>query len=98
MINVKKVKTYTPVLPQGVGPTSTKAKDALYEVFHDLEQQNCPGAVEADKFNQIVEAAAKIYGLEDLIDGNYRVFEDYEISIVTMSQNQLDRMPEFNGY
>jgi tRNA U38,U39,U40 pseudouridine synthase TruA len=103
MLDCTKVRTFTPIIPAGTGPTCTKIEDALLEITRDLYGMN-----EFMNFDHSDEEAEKLAHLfkkvlfedhEEWIDGEYPVVgEGYLLKIETMQQWQLDKMPEFNGY
>ena len=97
--DANKVKTYTPIIPVGKGPTSLNPEDALYDILLDLNEQNCLEEPFSDsKLNSIVSSLIELLGIKDWIDGEYTIFNDYKIVIETMSKSQFDEMPEFSGY
>jgi hypothetical protein len=102
MLDCTKVRTFTPIIPAGTGPTCTNVIDALLEITRDLygmhEMGNFEyGEADAEKLAHVLNKGLGDIG--DWIDGYYPVIgENYTIEIKTMQQWQLDAMPEFNGY
>ncbi|ERI07281.1 hypothetical protein [Aneurinibacillus aneurinilyticus] len=103
MLDCKKLRTFTPIIPAGTGPTYTKIEDALLEITRDLY-----GMTELGNFDYEEKDAEKLAQVlkdtlfeshDEWIDGEYPVIgEGYALQVKTMQQWQLDQMPEFNGY
>lgn len=103
MLDCTKVKTFTPHIPVGTGPTSLMAYNAIYEILLDIHQNanlDIKGeeGVNIGEFNKFVNMVNKGLGIDDWIDGMYTLFENYQIEVKTMQKWQYDDMPEFNGY
>ena len=97
MNDVTKVKTFTPLLPDGVGPTGLQSQDALYDIMYSIEEQNESG-LSPEEFEKLVEQTNKLLNLDNLNDGEYVLFSDYKLEVLTMTKMQFDEMPEFEGY
>lgn len=97
MYDANKVKTFTPIMPEGRGPTGLYSQDALYDILYALEENNSNESF-PEEFDRLAEQMNKLLNLDDLIDGEYTLFMDYKIKIETMAKTRFDEMPEFNGY
>jgi hypothetical protein len=99
MYNANKIKTFTPILPVGQGPTVTNAHECVMEILNDLNE-----FLVDPLSNEQLESFAKflVDGLQlnDLIDGEYTLFGDgnYKIVIKHMTVSDFEALPEFSGY
>jgi hypothetical protein len=100
MYDATKVKTFTPVLPgPTTGPTGTQLSDALYDIFNDLNEENVPVEPFSDtKIQSLVDDFIALTGMNDWVDGEYPILDDYKIKIKHMAKSAFEEMPEFNGY
>lgn len=99
MLDCTKVRTFTPIIPAGTGPTCTKIEDAMFDITRDIYEASGIDYTDAetDKLAQVLIKG--LGGMDDFIDGEYPVLgEGYLLKIRTMQKWQLDQMPEFNGY
>jgi len=97
MLDCTKVKTFTPHIPAGTGPTFIKAEDAVVEILANLNE-SATRVLSNDQLEMMEQFITDTLRIADWIDGTYTIFEDYQIEVRTMQQWQLDQMPEFNGY
>jgi hypothetical protein len=99
MNNAEKIKTYTPILPEGTGPTGTNLNDALFDIFSSLNEENLPTNPFSDnKIYEMIRNFIDLTGMNDWMDGEYVIFNDYKLRIKHMSVSELEKMPEFEGY
>lgn len=99
MFDCTKVRTFTPIIPAGTGPTCTKIEDAMLDITRDIYEISGIDYIDAE-VEKLAQVLIKGLGeMEEWIDGEYPVLgEGYSLKIKTMQQWQLDQMPEFNGY
>ncbi|MGG4495842.1 hypothetical protein [Brevibacillus reuszeri] len=97
MLDCTKVKTFTPHIPAGTGPTFIKVEEAIVEILADLNQ-SATRMLSNDQLEMMEQFITDTLRIGDWIYGTYTIFEDYQIEIKTMQQWQLDQMGEFNGY
>jgi hypothetical protein len=97
MYNAKKIKTFTPILPAGQGPTFTKATECVEEIVNDLNE-SVLDRLNNDQFDRFVKFLVDSLQLNDLVDGEYTIFEDYTIIIKHMTVSEFEALPEFDGY
>lgn len=99
MYDANKIKTFTPILPIGTGPTSTHIEDSIHDIVVDLDENNNMGCnLTSDELDIFIENLIAILGIKEWIDGEYELFEDYKIRIETMPKSKFDEMHEFEGY
>jgi hypothetical protein len=97
MYDATMIKTYTPHIPAGTGPTFEKVEDAIAEMVSDLYDTASYELTQKEK-DKLVDIFCIVWDIGSLIDGEYEIFMDYKLVIETMPKGRLDEMPEFNGY
>ncbi|NGQ95464.1 hypothetical protein G3578_09890 [Brevibacillus sp. SYP-B805] len=97
MLDCTKIKTFTPIIPAGTGPTFTNAHEALLDMIHDMNESS-GGTFSFDEENKVAAFMNHVLSVSDWIDGTYPIFPDYELEVKTMQKWQFDQMPEFDGY
>ncbi len=97
MLDCKKLRTFTPIIPAGTGPTCLQIKDAVRDMVTDLAEMSAMSFTKEEK-EKIIQLFIKGLELDDKIDGDYEVMPGYVLRIKTMQQWQFEQMPEFNGY
>lgn len=99
MYDENKVKTFTPVLSVGKGGTSLKSEDALFDILLALNEENCSEEPFSDsKLQSIARSLVELTGMDDWIDGEYTIFDNYKIIIKTMTVSRFEGLPEFSGF
>lgn len=89
MYNANKIKTFTPILPAGQGPTFTKATECVSEIVNDLNG-SVLDRLNDDQFDRFVKFLVDSLQLNDLTDGEYTIFEDYTIIIKHMTVSDFE--------
>ncbi|AGR47226.1 hypothetical protein JIMMER1_97 [Brevibacillus phage Jimmer1] len=94
------VKTFTPIIPAGTGPTYPSVDHAIHEILSDILEMTVDSHVDItdQELNKFTDMLMVGLGIEVWDDGTYIIFPDYEIKIETMERWKFDKMPEFNGY
>lgn len=95
------IKTFTPLIPAGQGPTffeQNAARDALFEILTDINEQAQDGRrCTEGQLDAVCSTLANI--VEEWGKGEYDIFgTDYRLSIDFMTRSEIDDMGEFNGY
>lgn len=99
MYNATKIKTYTPILPDGRGGTGVKPEEAVYDIVISLDEENNDAQLgKHQDIDMFVSGFVAILGLKDWVDGEYVIFDDYKVKIETMSAEKFNGLPEFGGY
>jgi hypothetical protein len=97
MYNTNKIKTFTPILPAGQGPTGTSARECVEEILNDLNEF-VADHISNDQLERFANFLVDSLQLNDLIDGEYTIFQDYKIIIKHMTISDFEALPEFAGY
>lgn len=97
MYNANKIKTFTAILPAGQGPTCTKVTECVAEIINDLNE-SVLDRLSNDQFDRFVKFLVDSLQLNDLVDGEYTIFEDYKIIVKHMTISEFEALPEFAGY
>lgn len=99
MLDCTLVRTFTPHIPAGAGPTLVTAEDAVTEILKDIREQTTNQSNPSeDALATMTELIVNGLKMTAWIDGTYTIFEDYQLVVKTMQRWQFDRMPEFSGY
>lgn len=97
MLDCTFIKTFTPVIPAGTGPTFTDAKYAVLEIVRDLNESS-GSTIDYKMEENVADFLAHALELSRWIDGTYDIFPDYRVEVREMQRWQLEQMPEFEGY
>jgi hypothetical protein len=97
MYNANKIKTFTPILPVGKGPTGTSAHECIEEILNDLNEI-AVDRLNNEQFERFVNFLVDSLKLNDFIDGEYTIFGDYKIIIEHMTVSEFEALTEFAGY
>ncbi|KJD55271.1 hypothetical protein UZ38_23065 [Bacillus amyloliquefaciens] len=88
----EKIRCYTPYIPDGIGPTTESASEALNDIYNDFYMDVLPVFQHREHFGSIVEK------IESCPCGFQEIWPGYRIKISLLTQKEIDTMPEWEGY
>lgn len=96
MSEVTPVLTWTPILQAGTGPTCENPNDAINEIIADVYERVHEPSWYGHDTESIVNTLAEF--VSDWEPGVWTIFGKYQLVIKFYTRQELDEMPEFQGY